>query len=1148
MSDIGIKNSQDSEALSGTNSVKVDFIINDTERQRLYNQLEKYNSNAAAAYKGALYNLNSAREDNPDRFRQAAHSLRMLPGLIMRSHEFSSEKDCEYKITTTKKSSIDKKPIKIFEVAHDQLKDCQDLNKTIEDLESKVFVSGNGMIEKIKNKIIKDDPRGGAPVGIMDAVLKQLTVSHNWFNGISKSDNPQNEITDTDFYNKLGALEEVLFKLTSNYFDIRDEIKKILAEKPSKELAQKLIHKIVFWRNFEYLFQQATSEWLTPLYEVGFFCMPGNNIREWPPTKYLMRICDKKQKESIEIIKFISNTENPVVMSDFLDIALKIDPKLSVQVVSIVYDKKWRKNGYLSNYWLGHSAIKLVDYLAGGGEIEAAIRLFRHLLEYRIVKKQFGVDATETVIRDFDYQELLEKNIEQLIRVAPLDTVKIISILLKATYSTLCYEGNNYLKERDCSYFDYKNVDGGMNYSRDARTMLLRSLVVRMEQIVESGLADLSQLLMMIDYPVRIFQMIKFRMFNKFSDKFKEQIQACLIDMSNYDSLDDYGVSFMELLRDNYDALSNDDKAKILTISEEHPDHIKNLKDCSIEEVEQFYQNWKYKILFCIRDYLGQEKKDWVLSFSKTKGAPEYGCWSTNSWVGPTSDLSVEYFNSTSICVVVEELISWVPPKGFGVDSVEGRGRNLSESIKQLPSKYCEASPLFINSGLHFTYIHHLFWGLELAIRDGHKLNWWPIIEAADKFVSLSKEEIQKFPEKNDDFAYDYDGVLRAIISLIDQGLNQAEVEIKQEQRDSIWKIIKKGLQSKNPDLKHEKKYGGNNTDPYTMSINTTRGEAMHALVKYASWVANKIEKKRGLAEEVMEKLKFHLVYENEPTETIHCLYGFYFPFIYYHEKSWVIENLEVIFPRERKCFLVWKATFSGYLYRGMYIDLFPLLINQYKRGIKHVESLELKEKTRDAFSDKLSEHIMLAVAHGAEGAEEIAKLMLESKNEDIVKHAIFYAGANILKTELKNIEDEKIPNPENLRWVWESMLEKISIEAAKGFGWWFANSPYDAEFTIKQLLKTLKFTSGQLDDEHKINEELSKYVDDFPIEVVKCVELIIKNDDHGWHLSYRINDYSDLFRRSLVNNKPGLREKISKLADYLGKKGFDAFEEFVIR
>ena len=48
------------------------------------------------------------------------------------------------------------------------------------------------------------------------------------------------------------------------------------------------------------------------------------------------------------------------------------------------------------------------------------------------------------------------------------------------------------------------------------------------------------------------------------------------------------------------------------------------------------------------------------------------------------------------------------------------------------------------------------------------------------------------------------------------------------------------------PTPEYEEKYGGSNMDPAHIAINTTRGEAMHAVVYYGCWVYRNLERQLG--------------------------------------------------------------------------------------------------------------------------------------------------------------------------------------------------------------------------------------------------------------------------------------------------------------
>jgi len=94
-----------------------------------------------------------------------------------------------------------------------------------------------------------------------------------------------------------------------------------------------------------------------------------------------------------------------------------------------------------------------------------------------------------------------------------------------------------------------------------------------------------------------------------------------------------------------------------------------------------------------------------------------------------------------------------------------------------------------------------------------------------------------------------------------------------------VWHILKLLTEDPDPTPEHEARYGGSNMDPATLSINTTRGEAMHAVVSYALWVRRHIDSqadaedqpRRGFDEmpEVREVLDAHLNVAQEPSPAI---------------------------------------------------------------------------------------------------------------------------------------------------------------------------------------------------------------------------------------------------------------------------------------
>jgi hypothetical protein len=98
--------------------------------------------------------------------------------------------------------------------------------------------------------------------------------------------------------------------------------------------------------------------------------------------------------------------------------------------------------------------------------------------------------------------------------------------------------------------------------------------------------------------------------------------------------------------------------------------------------------------------------------------------------------------------------------------------------------------------------------------------------------------------------------------------------------------------------------------DPATLSINTTRGQAMHAAVRYALWVRRHIEKTpegkeriaHGFKEmaEVREVLEAHLDPTLDPSLAIRSVYGQWFPWLVLLDPQWASAHVPNIFPQNK--------------------------------------------------------------------------------------------------------------------------------------------------------------------------------------------------------------------------------------------------------
>jgi hypothetical protein len=109
------------------------------------------------------------------------------------------------------------------------------------------------------------------------------------------------------------------------------------------------------------------------------------------------------------------------------------------------------------------------------------------------------------------------------------------------------------------------------------------------------------------------------------------------------------------------------------------------------------------------------------------------------------------------------------------------------------------------------------------------------------------------------------------------------------KKRRQCWQILELLTDDLDPTLEDETEYGGKR-DPANYSINTTRGEAMHAVVSYALWVYRNTTQEIDTAEysmrtfdrmpEVRSVLDKHLDPTVDSSAAIRSIYGQWFPWL----------------------------------------------------------------------------------------------------------------------------------------------------------------------------------------------------------------------------------------------------------------------------
>ncbi len=1105
----------------------MELSIHDSE---IIKELQKIDKETANAYIGALIVLGG--KENPDRFSQAAHSLREVTALISR------------------KVSMPQK-----------IKKCDSSNKTNESLK-----------EKLKKKFVEKSELIPPPaVEEVKKLIEKWDELNRYFTAVSHHGK---HTTDEEFASKLSEFEAILLYFLRPAPEVIEELDQLLKiQTPSDKNIEKLKELLRHPTYVRYFFSRLSSpDWLVPLEKQGFFSKPPSEIKEggyvifpdWPLTKYLIKIAKNKPRDVMEIIKEMEKTDNFRVHIDLIDCAIQMPSSVAKEIVPFIKD--WVDTPYLTLLpeKIGELAVKLIHE----GETNAALGTLDILFDVKRKETRIKVLDDEVLIIEVQpffnlcqYGQILNKITSEFLQKEPCKVAEILCEKLQKAIELEMETENFY----DASYIwrpaieEYtQNMD-----DMDVKNLLVTSIRDSLEALAKSNPEVFKRCFKLLsNYKYSIFRRIGLYLMRRFPELLRDEI---LKVFSNKKVFEDIHLwhEYYHLLRTQFSRLSEDVRNKILGWIGEGPD-LRNFESWYEKEVgksptekekKAYKEHWQFRYLSAIKDDIPSNWKEiWnelVTKYGESKH-PDFHFY-MESFVGPTSPLSKEKLEKMNLKDVITYLKSWIPPTERFDPSREGLGRVLEEVVSEKPNEFTEVCEDF--KDFPPVYIYYLLNGFREAIKKGYKIEWEPIVYFCnDILLSPSKE----FCTTGEDRYYNLKSVKGAIADLLEEGLKSKNSSPPCELKDVIWDIVDTLLKDDEPNLEYEENYDGDNMDPVSLSRNTVRGKAMHTLIQYALWRArclNLSESKDKMVPEVKKKLEEMLNPDIEPTLTVRAVYGLYLPKLVYLNRKWVEENLQKIFPKGGKYRELWGAAWEAYIRYSKSYDVlrwcYQILKSEYKKAIDKLPSPKISVEAKHC----LSEHIIIAYLRELEDLEEesLIKQFFEKAEPKVKGHAIWLVGQTLKEVsdvELSDQDKRKII--ERLRNLYEWRLGEArgngAIEELKWFGLWFINNQNQISrgWMISKLNETLEATNGVIEFPDKIVEKLEDYLEEYCLEVLKTLNSLVKADNHDWFLiSSKETIKKLLFHVTEICPFEEINDLINEIVSNLTKKRYYEFSGF---
>lgn len=917
-------------------------------------------------------------------------------------------------------------------------------------------------------------------------------------------------------------------------------------KKPTPDQVDKAVTLLAHYEQYRYFFDRLENpEWLEPLWEKGFFSNPPAPVKDeeektiryqpWPEAGYLARMAKYKPDLVANIIEKMEDTDNSAVHVDLINAALAMPPEISVQISEKA--KKWAEN---SNILTAEKIGELMAHWAKGGKNEEAIELATVLLDVlpeeqswdTAIKKPLGPRARFEI---WMYEQILRKYYPELVKASGLHGLERLCDLL----------------EKAIIFSDHDTEEKEMvGAIREAAEEIIRSGNSNIKQVVES----------LERRGWKIFRRIALHILRLFFERDVMLVRNHLVDRRLFD---DVGVrhEYVLLLRTAFNHLSSQDKQLILGWIEEGPDKEINKKSYSQQkgilpsetDLKRYIEKWQRDRLSWIGiDNLPSEwqqrYKELIAIYGEPEH-PEFPVYYEGGGQGPLSPKTKEELGNMQVSELITFLKSWeAPNESFYEPSKESLGILLAEAIAEDPERFALEAPSF--KELDPIYIEALINGLNKGLKTGKRFHWAPVLDLCEWIIKQPREiSDQKKPKLETDW-----GWTRGLIAnLLQEGMKTEAIPI--ENRAMVWNILCTLTDDPEPTLEYEERYGGSNMDPATLSINTTRGKALHAVFEYALWIRRYLEKEcdtekleKGFEEmpEVREVLEKHLNIDQDPALAIRSIYGEWFPWLVLLDSKWAEKNACRIFPLSERERAYFDAAWSTYIsFCQPYNNVFGILREQYLHAIKIIG---LKDRIAGLYEpdNHLAEHLMTFYWRGK--IELIDAILTEfwSKAPDSLRgHAIEFIG-RAFKTTEKPVSEEII---NRLKALWVKRIEsaKNSPEdhekEMSAFGWWFASGGFDAEWAVKQLHEVLKQTK-KIEVADEVLERLAAIAESYPLQAVECLRFIAEGDKEGWLISAVSNDAKKILKVALDNAVSEREAK--KTINYLGSRGFLDFRELL--
>jgi hypothetical protein len=450
---------------------------------------------------------------------------------------------------------------------------------------------------------------------------------------------------------------------------------------------------------------------------------------------------------------------------------------------------------------------------------------------------------------------------------------------------------------------------------------------------------------------------------------------------------------------------------------------------------------WRVSRQYWIRDALQHPIRTRpTLASVESINAESFGFrrWSADVEIDVRSPITERGFHAMPLAEQVDYLRTWTPENpNWDGPTLEGLAATLQAAVKVHPLLYIESASEF--AGLDPLYASALVRGLSEGLEGKTVSNWKPFWTFADWILAQPDPEIGV----RDGFSGEtrlgrrWQNCRLEIVRFLDATLNGELAALPLSERASLWPVIELLTRDPSPATADEAAGDKCSMDPFTLSLNTVRGEALHAVCSFVHWIrSNSPEAATGGENlddvpEARAALETHLDPRLEPSLTIRSVFGANLLRLAHWAEAWLRCHLEQILPahgHDELRQIAWETYVRFSCANSKVLALFH---QEYSAAITRMSQDGLPERRSKDALVSLGQHLVVNYCRRSLDFEQPGDLLAAffARAPESVRAAVLAFVARSLAQPAEPISPDFVERLLKL-WNWQAQRETTAVGA----------------------------------------------------------------------------------------------------------------------